>query len=139
MSAAAPLALAALWLALAPPQAEEPDAGEETTGAVTADNVSTRLGRNLWQWTAFIQAPEEVLARVQCVEYTLHPTFPDPVREVCDRGPGEHAFPITAKGWGTFPLHVRVTFTDGSTQELVHALHFFAPADAGTDGGPAPR
>ena len=38
------------------------------------------------QMDVFIQAPPAVLSQIKCVEYTLHPTFPNPVRQVCDRG-----------------------------------------------------
>lgn len=87
-------------------------------------NIATQIGPNSWRWTAFIEAPREVLEAIECVEYTLHPTFPEPVRVVCQMGSPSQAFPITAIGWGTFELEVRVFFKDGSVRHLIHPLRF---------------
>ncbi|NMO21650.1 hypothetical protein HPC49_49560 [Pyxidicoccus fallax] len=106
----------ALSFAPAPFRADE--------SAVRVNNTATRVGENTWRWTAFIEAPEKTLRQIQCVEYRLHETYPAPVQEVCERGDGAHAFPLTMTGWGTFPLRVRVYFKSGSVQELVHPLKF---------------
>lgn len=91
---------------------------------ITAGNVATKMGDNLWNWTVFIQAPVDVLAQVQCVEYTLHSTFQNPVKKVCKRGSNEHAFALNASGWGTFPIKIRVLLKDGRNQFLAHILRF---------------
>lgn len=91
---------------------------------ITADNTSRRVREDWWDWEVFIQGPEEALQQVQCVEYTLHPTFPRPVREMVDRGQGAHAFPFSASGWGTFKIPIRVFLKNGQVQELIHQLHF---------------
>ncbi|UCD18435.1 MAG: hypothetical protein JSV44_05875 [Candidatus Zixiibacteriota bacterium] len=92
--------------------------------SITADNISTRVRSGLWRWTVFIQGPELDLEKIQCVQYTLHPTFYDPVREVCERGSGPHAFALTATGWGTFEIKIRLFLKDGGTQDLTHMLDF---------------
>jgi len=91
---------------------------------ITPDNVANEVRAGLWRWTVFLRGPDEVLEQIQCVEYTLHPTFPDPVQEVCDRGEGPHAFVLTATGWGTFQIKIRVFVKDGHVQELTHQLEF---------------
>lgn len=87
-------------------------------------NVAKKVGKRLWRWTVFIRAPQDALELIQCVEYTLHPTFPDPVQEVCQMGTVEQPFALTAQGWGTFAIGVRVFLNDGSVKELAHQLRF---------------
>lgn len=91
---------------------------------IRAGNVASATGKGLWNWTVFIQGSDEVLDRIQCVEYTLHRTFFDPVREVSDRGTGPYAFALSATGWGTFQIRIRVFLKDGRVQGLVHNLRF---------------
>jgi transcription initiation factor IIF auxiliary subunit len=91
---------------------------------ITANNVATRTGEEWWNWTIFIEGPEEALNQIQCVEYTLHPTFSNPVQEVCSRGIGPHAFAFSARGWGTFAIQIRVFLKNGQVQRLVHNLRF---------------
>ncbi len=88
------------------------------------DNVARQASRTTWNWTVFLKGPEEALNQVRCVQYTLHPTFPDPVREVCSRGSGPQAFPLSATGWGTFEIGVRILLKDGKVQQLKHQLRF---------------
>jgi hypothetical protein len=91
---------------------------------ITAANTSRSIGEGRWDWTVFIQAPPSVLERIKCVEYTLHPTFPNPVRRVCARGKNNQAFALSTNGWGTFTIGIDVLFTDGRTQHLEHQLQF---------------
>lgn len=91
---------------------------------ITADNVATRVGENKWSWTVFIQGPEDALDQIRCVEYTLHPTFPNPVRTVCQKGTGSRAFALSTTGWGTFEIGIRVITFDGRVQKLSHRLRF---------------
>jgi len=86
-------------------------------------NVSSYAGNKRWDWTVFITAPADVLDRVRCVEYKLHPTFPEPVQVICDRGyDSSRAFPLTRNGWGEFEIAVTVTFTDRKPQTARHWL-----------------
>ena len=91
---------------------------------IKVDNDAKEIRKGWWKWTVFIQGPENVLDQVRCVEYTLHRTFPNPVREVCDRGTGPRAFALTTSGWGTFEIRIRVFLKDGRVQELTHVLRF---------------
>jgi transcription initiation factor IIF auxiliary subunit len=51
----------------------------------------------------------------------LHPTFPNPVRNVSDRASN---FTLNASGWGTFEVGALVHLRDGTTTILSHELDF---------------
>ena len=53
------------------------------------------------------------------MEYTLHPSFPDPVRTVLDR---EHRFAIMSNGWGSFLMEIRVIYEDGHEEFTSHMV-----------------
>jgi hypothetical protein len=93
------------------------------TGPLDIQNVAERVG-DQWKWTAFVTGPPEEIAKIRCVRYTLHPTFPNPVQEVCDTSDREHPFAFSAVGWGTFNLRARIEFKNGSSSELTHYLRF---------------
>jgi transcription initiation factor IIF auxiliary subunit len=59
------------------------------------------------------EAASAELDRIRCVEYTLHPSFPNHVRLVCTR---QNGFELTARGWGTFTVLIRLLFKDGSVR-----------------------
>ncbi len=98
----------------------------ESNYPIAADNLATRSEskNDYWDWTIFVKGPEDVLEKIEYVEYTLHPTFPDPVRIVNQRGHGPYAFPLTTAGWGTFTIKVKVYYRDGTYQHLSHLLRF---------------
>lgn len=91
---------------------------------IKASNTAKELREGWWEWTVFIQGQAEVLDRIACVEYTLHRTFPNPIREVCTRGTGSRGFALTTRGWGTFHIPIRVFLKNGRIQELGHDLRF---------------
>ncbi len=91
---------------------------------ITAANTATRAESGMWNWTVFLRGEQGALDQVQCVEYTLHPSFYEPVRERCERGTDERAFALTARGWGTFEIKIRIFLKDGHVQELTHQLVF---------------
>lgn len=96
--------------------------------SISVDNTSQYTGERRWAWTIFITASPEALNKIRCVVYTLHETFPNPVRQICQRGTDpQKAFPLAAEGWGTFEVLVKVIFKDGKTQELKHTLKFATP------------
>jgi transcription initiation factor IIF auxiliary subunit len=102
----------------------DPPKAEQSLQGVSVDNVARQEGPGRWSWTVFLRGPDQTLRQVKCVEYTLHPTFPNPVREVCNRGTGPQAFPLSASGWGTFEIGVRVFLTNGQVHQLKHQLRF---------------
>ncbi len=93
--------------------------------ALSAGNTSKYLGHGKWEWTVFVSASDHVLNEIRHVDYTLHPTFADPIRRVTKREfePGK-GFALKATGWGTFEIGVKVEFGDGKTKYLRHRLRF---------------
>jgi hypothetical protein len=88
---------------------------------IATANTSAYLGNNRWDWTVFVDADPQTLGQISCVEYTLHETFPDPVRTSCSR---ENKFALSSNGWGVFQIKVRVLFHDKSERHLSHMLTF---------------
>ena len=92
---------------------------------IKTGNSAVEVSNDWWEWTVFIKGSSTDLEQVKCVEYTLHETFPNPVKLICTRGSNNNkAFPFTAKGWGTFTIKVKIIFKDGTTQNLKHELVF---------------
>ena len=122
------------WLSLTErrpvPQATAPPPPHDHS-AVSTGNDSRYVGDGRWEWTVFLLADDRTLDAIECVEYTLHPTFPDPVRKVCDRGSVRgKGFFLSANGWGVFTIGVQVMFRDGDTTSLKHQLRFSGAAAA---------
>lgn len=99
----------------------------ESNYPISADNVAkkSKIKSDYWDWTIFVKAQEDVLEQIEYVEYKLHPTFPNPVRIVNQRGSGPYAFPLTTTGWGTFTVKVKIYYMDGTYQRLAHSLKFY--------------
>jgi hypothetical protein len=93
-------------------------------GLIETRNIATKIGKVRWRWSVFIESDSETLAMIDCVEYTLHPTFPDPVQKICNMGSPTQAFATHATGWGTFKIKLRVFFRDGTIRDLDHQLTF---------------
>jgi transcription initiation factor IIF auxiliary subunit len=96
-----------------------------THGTLRPRNTSQPLGNGRWDWQIFIEGDERTLAEVKCVTYTLHPTFPDPIRMVCAKGTvSGRGFQLSSNGWGTFSVGVDIQFKDGDVRRLTHDLAF---------------
>jgi transcription initiation factor IIF auxiliary subunit len=94
-----------------------------STPVLAVSNTSHFVGDGRYDWTVFIYGTRVTSNHVQCVEYTLHPTFPNPIRRVCVRGADpQHAFPLSSNGWGGFTIGLRVFFRDGTQQRLSYPL-----------------
>lgn len=74
--------------------------------------VEKRHEADWYDWCVFIKEPSSVLQSIGEVEYTLHPSFPEPVQVCKDR---ESCFAIYGTAWGEFRIGVRIFYTDGST------------------------
>lgn len=107
--------------------------GMAESAPLVVSNTSKPSGQGDWYWTAYIQGPAGLMNQIQCVVYTLHPTFTDPVRRVCDmndqkqrdpKPPPDAGFFLDATGWGTFALRAHIEFKDGTSQDLEHMLAF---------------
>lgn len=77
-----------------------------------------------WSWSVWVEGPDKDLDEIKRVEYTLHPTFPDPVRTSTAR---KSKFKLSTAGWGVFPIYVRVERKDGSVVRLKHQLKLQYP------------
>ena len=88
---------------------------------VTPRNWSRQLEPGWWEWGVYIEGAGTELDRIRCVEYTLHPTFPNPVRVVCSR---KDRFLLTSRGWGTFTVRIKLMLNDGSIHQMAHPLRF---------------
>jgi transcription initiation factor IIF auxiliary subunit len=58
-----------------------------------------------WEWSVWIDGPDEELDEVEEVTYKLHPTFTKPVRCSTDR---KSKFKLKTAGWGVFPVPSRI-------------------------------
>jgi hypothetical protein len=76
-------------------------------------------GRDTYAWCVYVEADAELINKIEMVEYTLHPTFRNPVQEITDK---QHCFALQSEGWGTFEIEIRVFFEDGSEQDEVYML-----------------
>jgi transcription initiation factor IIF auxiliary subunit len=95
---------------------------------VVVKNTSSFIGKGRWQWTLYVDAKQDVLEKIKCVQYTLHPTFPNPIQVVCESGPDPaQSFPFTGDGWGEFDIKIKVTFTDRPPQSYVYRLRLAPP------------
>ena len=88
---------------------------------VEPKNWARELEPGWWEWGVYLDGVARELDKVKCVEYTLHPTFPNPVRTVCSR---KTRFELNAKGWGTFTIRIKVLLQDGSVYHTEHPLRF---------------
>jgi transcription initiation factor IIF auxiliary subunit len=94
---------------------------------ITVKNTSSLVGNGRWQWTVYIDGAPSILDKVKCVEYTLHPTFPNPLRVICERGPHE-PFALYGNGWGEFNVGVKIKFFDRKEQTYNHWLKLVEPS-----------
>jgi transcription initiation factor IIF auxiliary subunit len=86
-------------------------------------------GDDRWRWWIWIEGPDAALDRIDRVIYTLHPTFPNPVRTVTDRA---SRFQLKTSGWGVFKIHAKLHYKDGSTESLSHHLELHYPDGTAT-------
>jgi YEATS family len=103
---------------------------KENISALSANTENVTLGQNikLGQETDYknetrighskiwINASDNVLAKIESVKYFLHPTF---VPNNVTISTPENRFAITFTHWGKFDLGARVYFNDGSITNLV--------------------
>lgn len=84
-------------------------------GPITVKNTSEQNGQSWWNWTVFIDSDPQTLSQIDCVQYTLHPTFPQPIQKVCTN---QNNFALTGSGYGSFDIQVRVFLKDGTVRDL---------------------
>jgi transcription initiation factor IIF auxiliary subunit len=85
-------------------------------------------GDDWWKWSLWIEGTDEDLERIEAVTYTLHPTFPEPVRIITDRA---SKFQLKCAGWGVFTIPVEIRLKGGKTLQLEHDLQLAYPEASG--------
>ncbi len=80
--------------------------------------------KDWWKWWVWIDGPADELDRIDHVVYTLHSTFPNPVRTVRER---KSNFRLETAGWGVFTIYATAVGKDGSETELNHYLRLEYP------------
>src|SRR5688572_10585047 len=73
--------------------------------------IDEKEGTRLYAWCVFLDGKREEMDSIKHIEYTLHPSFPNPIRVIDDK---EHCFALHSQGWGAFQIRVRITYRDGS-------------------------
>ena len=82
-----------------------------------------------WDWSVWVEGTDEELNNVSAVVYTLHPTFPNPVRKITDRS---SKFRLRTAGWGGFTIYANLLHKDGSETPLEHELMLYYPDGTAT-------
>ncbi len=82
-------------------------------------------GTDWFEWCVFIADEKKILEQIESVEYTLHPTFPNPVRRVKER---EHRFALFSSGWGGFEIGLEIEWKDGAHTSTTHFLTLADPS-----------
>ncbi|HEX3478532.1 MAG TPA: pYEATS domain-containing protein [Kofleriaceae bacterium] len=86
---------------------------------------SEQKGSREWKWSVWLSGKRTELANVERVVYHLHPTFPDPIRTVTDRGTG---FRLDETGWSEFEIVAHVAVKRGASSTLKARLELGRPA-----------
>jgi YEATS domain-containing protein 4 len=90
---------------------------------------------NTHRWTIYVRGPnnEDLSHGIAKVIFQLHPSFPQPVRELT-----LPPFEVTEKGWGEFEVSIRIVWRDVSEKALVltHMLKLYPPLETAALSGP---
>lgn len=90
---------------------------------------------NTHRWTIYVRGPnnEDLSHGIAKVIFQLHPSFPQPVRELT-----VPPFEVTEKGWGEFEVSIRIVWRDVSEKALVltHMLKLYPPLETVALSGP---
>jgi len=82
-----------------------------------------------WEWSVWIEGTEQELDTIKFVQYTLHPSFPNPVRKITDRA---SKFQLKTSGWGSFTIYAKVLHKDGNDTSLQQELTLYYPDGTAT-------
>jgi transcription initiation factor IIF auxiliary subunit len=97
-------------------------------------SVGKKQEDDWYEWCVFVDESPEILDKIRCVEYVLHPTFPNPIRRVSEQAT---RFALFSSGWGGFRIGIDVEWKDGSHTKtdymLALAANGWPKKDAPTD------
>ncbi len=91
---------------------------------VRLKSEASRLKEDWWSWKVWVEGRDEVLDQIQSVKYSLHPTFPNPIRVVEDR---QSKFELSDRSWVEFAITAQVTTKTGETVSVEHWIEFKQP------------
>ena len=69
-------------------------------------------------WTLYLDAPPEILDKINCVQYQVDPTT---ITDVCEKG-SPKAFALTGVSGSDFNVSLKIYLKDGTTQNEQYAL-----------------
>jgi transcription initiation factor IIF auxiliary subunit len=95
-----------------------------STGSIKIKRFEQYREDDWWSWSVWLEGPLSELNKIDYVEYTLHPTFANPVRRVSSRS---NRFRLDSEGWGVFPIYLQVVRKDGKVKHLKHQLKLHYP------------
>ena len=78
--------------------------------SIRISQESRYKGNERWNWSVWLEGPDRELDRIKCVDYLLHPTFLEPVRQISDR---RSKFRLNSSGWGEFMIYLNIKHKDG--------------------------
>jgi transcription initiation factor IIF auxiliary subunit len=88
---------------------------------------STRYqGKDWWNWSVWLEGTKTELKAVDHVVYTLHASFPEPVRSIKTR---KNGFRLDSAGWGEFRIFLEIVRVDGKSAKRTHWLELTYPQD----------
>jgi len=76
---------------------------------------------NWYEWVVYVDESTDILDKIETVEYTLHSTFPKPIRRTSDKNSN---FMIESSGWGEFEIKTKVYLKNGSQINGSYYLDF---------------
>jgi transcription initiation factor IIF auxiliary subunit len=83
-------------------------------------NTYASAPNGTYRWTVYLDERSATLQKISCVEYRLHPTFPNPVQKICSP---QKKFALTASGWGEFTIFITVHWQDGHLTNQSYPLN----------------
>ncbi|KAA3618531.1 MAG: hypothetical protein D8M58_21345 [Calditrichaeota bacterium] len=93
-------------------------------------NTWSYVGDDRWDWEVYLDDNGSgELAQVKFVEYILHPTFLNPVRNVKDP---QNGFRLKSNGWGTFDVKAFIHKENGEKEKVIHHLKLEYDPESGT-------
>jgi transcription initiation factor IIF auxiliary subunit len=72
-----------------------------------------------FDWCVYVGGEARVIDSIESVEYTLHPTFPNPIRLTKNK---LDRFALFSAGWGGFLIRIAITLEDGSAVNAGYSL-----------------
>ena len=84
-----------------------------------AREAAPRQGSRWFKWKVFVDGTPDEISSIEEVEYTLRPTFPEPIQKCKNE---RDKFSYQSSGWGEFTIRAEIRFKDGHTETLTHWL-----------------